>query len=273
MSVLKVCTVLGAVILTAPFAFAQSDGPSALPEAVGRADIIFLGEFHDNPQHHRRQADWVEILQPAGIVFEMLTSDQAAKATVPMRRDEGALKDALEWEASGWPDFAMYYPIFAAAPNAEVFGAAVPRQELRSIMKADLSEVAAEQGFHGLGLEAALPEDQQNTREALQRDAHCGALPENLLAGMVNMQRVRDASLARSALAALERVGGPVVVITGNGHARLDWGAPFLISQAAPDISVFALGQGEEGIAPAGRFDAFADAQSVARADPCAAFK
>jgi hypothetical protein len=36
-----------------------------------------------------------------------------------------------------------------------------------------------------------------------------------------------------------------VVIITGNGHARTDWGVPALLAVAAPDVTVFALGQFE----------------------------
>ena len=70
----------------------------------------------------------------------------------------------------------------------------------------------------------------------MQMDAHCGALPEEMLGGMVEAQRLRDAALAEGVLAALAESSGPVVVITGNGHARLDWGAPRMLERARPDI-------------------------------------
>jgi uncharacterized iron-regulated protein len=62
------------------------------------------------------------------------------------------------------------------------------------------------------------------------------------------------------------------VVITGNGHARADWGAPAFIAYAAPDVPVFTLAQGEEGREVQGLFDLTLDATAPARGDPCAAF-
>ena len=46
------------------------------------ADIVFLGEIHDNPAHHAEQARLIENLEPSAYVLEILTSQQAA--AVPM---------------------------------------------------------------------------------------------------------------------------------------------------------------------------------------------
>jgi hypothetical protein len=80
------------------------------------------------------------------------------------------------------------------------------------------------------GLTEALDPDEQAAREAEQQEAHCNALPEEILPGFVEAQRLRDAALAEAALAALADTGGPVVVVTGNGHARADWGVPALLA-------------------------------------------
>jgi uncharacterized iron-regulated protein len=263
----------GAVLCAAPFSVADTRDLLAPPDAALTADVVFIGEQHDNPTHHDLQASWVEALQPKAIVFEMLTEEQAAKIAPANRMDEGALESALEWEASGWPDFAMYHPIFTAATDAEVVGAGVPRARLKALMQEDLSLVMEPESAKRFGLDRPLPQDQQQAREALQRDAHCNALPEEVLPRMVSVQRLRDATLAEAALDALERLGPPVVVITGNGHAREDWGAPFLLHMAAPELSVFSLGQGEAGEMPTGGFDAVLDGPPVDRGNPCDAFK
>lgn len=109
--------------------------------------------------------------------------------------------------------------------------------------------------------------------------AHCDALPIEMLPMMVDIQRLRDARLAETALSAYADLGGPVVVITGNGHARRDWGAPALVERAAGEVTVAALGQGEtsgdaEGMdAPDGSFDLVEDAAPAERDDPCEDFQ
>lgn len=246
---------------------------SEIPEAARKADVVFLGEQHDNPAHHAVQARWVAELKPTVLVFEMLTEEQASNVTEENRLDETLLGDSLDWENSGWPDFGMYFPIFMAAPDAMILGAAVPREQLIRSMKEGAKDVLDAEQSERFGLLTPLPADQLEQRISLQRDAHCDALPEDLLPGMVEVQRLRDAVLARAAAQGIDDFGGPVVVITGNGHARDDWGAPFLLRQAAPDLDVFTLGQGESGRAPDGGFGFVLDGPSVDRGDPCDAFK
>jgi uncharacterized iron-regulated protein len=216
---------------------------------------------------------WVSVLKPAALVFEMLTEDQAARITEENRGDPDELGRVLEWREAGWPDFAMYHPIIAAAPQAAIYGAAVPRETLGEAMQADLADIIGAEEAARFGLDAPLPDDELQQRLDLQRAAHCDALPEELLPRMISVQRLRDAALARAALDALETVGAPVVVITGNGHAREDWGAPYLLRTAEPGVSVFSLGQGEAGRMPDGTFGATIDGLATDRGDPCDAFR
>lgn len=237
------------------------------------ADVVFLGELHDNAEHHARQAAYVADLAPSALVFEMLTPAQADLVTPYLVADEAALEAALGWNDSGWPDFSMYYSIFAAAPEAPVFGAAIPRDRARASMQDGVAAV-----FRGdataFGLSDPLEAEEQDTRQALQLAAHCDSMPEEMLPVMVDIQRLRDAELAFSALQALEVYGAPVVVITGNGHARLDWGAPVYVRAADPSVTVAALGQGEDGAdAPSGAFDLVETSAPAERGDPCAAFR
>lgn len=252
--------------------FALAETKDVTPVEARQAAVVFLGEQHDNPAHHAVQAAWVKDLGATSVVFEMLTADQASAVTRENRVDRAALEAALDWSTSGWPDFAMYYPIFNAAPEAVVFGAGVPRARLRAAMTADLSSVLGAAAAQRFGIDKPLPPEQQKSREALQRAAHCDALPEELLPKMVSVQRLRDAALAQAALQAYEELGGPVVVITGNGHARTDWGAPYILQQAAPDLAIFSLGQGEAGRMPNGSFEGTVDGPAVDRGDPCDAF-
>ncbi len=267
-----VLAALGAATLTAPFVVISRADATGLPDAALTAQVVFLGEQHDNPAHHALQADWVEVLQPTAIVFEMLTPEQTQAVTAENRGGATSLEAALGWEASGWPDFAMYFPIFEAAPEAAILGAAVPRDRVMAVMQEDLAGLVEPEVALRFGLDQPLAEDEQAAREDLQRVAHCDALPENLLPRMVSVQRLRDTSLAQAALDGLERYGPPVVVITGNGHAREDWGAPFLLAKAAPALSIFSLGQGEAGGTPSGGFDFVVDGPAVDRGDPCDAF-
>ncbi len=259
-------------------AFAAICGPGLAqeaPEKTPEADIVILGEVHGNPDHHRWQAESVAALQPAAIVFEMLLPEQAAAVTPAVRDDPEALEAALGWEARGWPDFALYHPIFVAAPDALIVAGDVPRDRVRAAISDGAASVFAatfDADPAAFALGTPLPTDEQAAREALQATAHCDALPEAMLPGMVEAQRLRDAALARAALQAHADTGGPVAVITGTGHARTDWGVPALLAIAAPQLSVLAVGQVESDPGADAPFDLVRVTDPVPRDDPCAAF-
>lgn len=237
----------------------------SLPEA----DVLFLGEVHDNPVHHANQALVLRTIGAAAVVFEMLTPENATKITSDLLNDQEALGQVLGWQQSGWPDFDMYYPIFAASSGAEIYGAQVSRSSAReAVMGGDVAAVFGADA-ELFGLSRALPENRQAEREAKQMVAHCDALPEHMLPGMVLAQRLRDATLARAAAEALEATGGPVAVITGNGHARTDWGASALMPEGISVLSVGQLEAAPEGTQP---YDLWLVTEAAEREDPCAAF-
>ncbi|SNT18611.1 ChaN family lipoprotein [Tropicimonas sediminicola] len=259
--------------LLASQAFAADVGSVKLFDPGG-APVVILGEVHDNPAHHANQAEVVASIQPAALVFEMFTPEQAATANGMTREDGAALAEALAWSETGWPDFSLYHPILLAAPEARIYGAAVAREELMEAMGSSAAEVFGDEAVrYGLG---PLPEAEQAEREAMQMEAHCNALPEEMLGGMVEAQRLRDARFSETTLVALEETGGPVAVITGNGHARRDWGMPAYLAAAAPELRVVTLGQFEAPFdAASGEVphDAWLVTEPAEREDPCAVFR
>ncbi|WP_240453832.1 ChaN family lipoprotein [Chachezhania antarctica] len=252
-----------------PALAAEAFDPSG-NDALQAADIVILGEHHDNPHHHARQAELIARVQPKAVVWEMLTAPDALLITGDLIADKAALRAALEWDASGWPDFDLYYPVFHAARDAQHFGAEIPRAALMDVYREGASAVLPSAARFRLA--EPLPESEQREREAMQKAAHCDMLPDDQLPAMVEVQRARDASLADASLRALETTGGPVVVIAGNGHARSDWGVPAALALVQPALKIFALGQSEDGHI-LGPYDAVADSPGVEREDPCASLR
>lgn len=255
-----------AVILAPTSALSFDTTPSADDLALmADADVVIVGETHDNPAHHAVQAGIVAALDPPALVIEMLTPDQVAE----LEKDKPGY--SAGWQNAGWPDYAMYLPVFSAS-EAKIFGAAVPRD----VARASYSDGVAAH-FDGddalFGLDQPLPKDQHDQRLDLQFAAHCEAMPRVALGGMIEVQRLRDATLAKVTLEALDATGNPVVIITGNGHARSDWGVPAALKLARPGLNVVSIGQAEDGLAPEGGFDLIYDAPGVDRPDPCDTFK
>jgi uncharacterized iron-regulated protein len=237
--------------------------------AVAQAgfDVVVLREVHDNPAHHAEQARILTEIAPRAVVWEMITPEGAARLAGMDLADGAAVAEVLDWTARGWPDFAMYHAVMLAAPGAVHLGAEWGRADVLRAMEEGAAAVIG----GGWGLGPLEPEDQA-AREEEQAAAHCGALPAEMLAGMVEVQRLRDAGMARAAVEALEAHGGPVAVITGTGHARADVGVPAAIRAARPEVTVWALGQLEVEPGPGAPFDAVNVTAPVDRPDPCAVF-
>lgn len=264
-------------LAAAPTGAAAEQIPASRLQSLPDADIVILGELHDNPYHHANQAAATAAIAPAALVFEMLTPELAARAAGIDRSDAGALAQALSWEARGWPDFEMYHPIFEAAPQARIFGGDLPRSEIRRALDEGAEAIfAARHGVQAAqvwGLDRPLPPEQQAERENAQARAHCDAMPEDLLPGMVAAQRLRDAVLAHSVTLAHAQTGGPVVLITGNGHARTDRGVPRKLARGAPSLGVLAIGQLESEPDSEPPYDLWLVTPGIERGDPCAAFE
>ncbi|PWK59340.1 putative iron-regulated protein [Roseicyclus mahoneyensis] len=262
---------LGGLAAFATDAAAQATAQDVVAAAEG-AQIVILGEVHDNPGHHAVQAEVMAGLGPSAIVFEMISAEGAARVTPDVATDPVRLADLLDWANSGWPDFAFYAPLFAFGAEVPIYGAQIDRNAAQGAFAEGAAAVFTGDAAR-FGLEQPLPAEEQEAREAEQLAAHCDALPPEILPGFVEAQRLRDAALAEAALAALAAHGAPVVIITGTGHARRDWGVPAVLAVAAPGTTVFSLGQFE--VAPQGDvpFDLWALSDPVDRPDPCAGFR
>jgi uncharacterized iron-regulated protein len=210
------------------------------------ADYLLLGESHDNADHHLLQARVLEVLIAMGrrpaVVFEMIGADmqgridRLAAASPGGPLDPQAVREAVEWDESGWPDWSLYEPIFRTALDARlpIVAAGLPRRLAREIArgKAELDPALVERHR----LDRPLPPE---IHEGLVEDlaeAHCGHLPRHAIDPMVLIQRARDASMAD----ALERAGAKhgAVLIAGKEHVRADRGVPAYLRGRGLDRNV-----------------------------------
>jgi uncharacterized iron-regulated protein len=211
---------------------ARDADPAALARLVAAravgAQVVYLGESHDNPRHHADQARVLEAMLVGGarpaLAFEMLAQDQqpAVDAAMLETADSAALAKRLEWALRGWPDFEMYRPLFDLARRYRltVIALDLPRPAVRRIA--------------GEGLAALAPGERSRVASRLARDdnreggiareietAHCGLLPAAAVPRMVEAWHARNVTMAERIVQefgqGLERAA-QVVVIVGRGH-------------------------------------------------------
>lgn len=210
-----------------------------LMQKLADARLVLLGEQHDNPDHHALQAQVIDAIVARGrkpaLVFEML--DVSAQPTIDRVRaerpgDVDAIAAAVAWDESGWPSWALYRPLFAAAVRAGLpivaagLGPEASMQLARQGAAAHDPELARR-----FGLAQPLAPELHAALRAEMREAHCGLLPDAMLDAMVVVQRARDARLAERMHAAAATADG-AVLIAGSGHARTDRGVPAALERA-----------------------------------------
>ena len=253
-----------------PRAAIASDITAAVA-AVEGADFIAIGERHDNPGHHRLQAELVAALSPAGLAFEMIP--QAKEELVNRLRADGVsreeLGEGLEWEASGWSDWPLYAAILEAAPEAYVAGGGLARADLGAVYSKGAAGIGEALAVR-YGLAEPVPEATRTAMLDEQYAAHCEMIEREKLGAMVEVQRAWDAAYAEAWHRAGIAGGGRSVLICGNAHARLDRGAPAYLSRAFPEAKIASIGMLEDGEdEPEGQFTVTLSAPSPQRQDPC----
>jgi len=258
------------------------DDPAAVARLVAAraldAQVVYLGESHDNPHHHVNQAQVLESLLAGGarpaLAFEMLSRDQqpAVNEAMAPGADPAALVARLKWQERGWPDFAMYRPLFDLARRygLPVLALDLDQPTVRRIAKTGLAALPADERS---GLASRL-EPNTGRDAALARGidvAHCGLLPASAVPFMVDAWHARNVTMARHIVQALERVP-QVVVIVGRGHQD-PGGLPDQVEALRPGTRQLIL-----DLVEAGSEEALTVAEgrivwprpAVERPDPCA---
>ena len=213
---------------------------------LARAEFVLLGEKHDNPDHHRLQAEVLRALIAAGrrpaVGFEMFSVDDAGAITNHLARaprDAAGLGAAVNWQNSGWPEWAMYQPIAEAAlaANLKIIATNLPLAAARKMSRDGLALEPSVQ--RDLGLDRPLSAAMAAAMGADIRKSHCGYGSAEMIQTMVQVQRARDAQMAQSLIAAATPDGA--VLIAGAGHVRGDYGIPIHLAAKAPGKEVVSL--------------------------------
>lgn len=261
---------------------------------LATARVVLLGETHDNAEHHALQHRVLRKILAAGVrpalVMEQFdTAHQDALAKAQRDAELGALHrgspsdpDALaaagRLDRRGW-EWGFYRPLVATALEFRlpVIAGNLARDDARRVMQQGFGAI---EGARALGLPPAFTSEQSAaiTRDIV--DGHCGMLPAERAQPMVAAQQARDAVMADAIVRNAER---GAVLIAGAGHVRRDVGVPtYLTARGVPSLAIGfvetpASAGGDDAAklaAAAGRrFDYVWLTGTVARSDPCAAFR
>ncbi|WP_427914312.1 ChaN family lipoprotein [Ramlibacter sp. MMS24-I3-19] len=211
-------------------------GPSV--DKLLPADLLLVGEQHDDAGHQVRHRDLVQALavrdKLAAVAIEM-AEQGSSTAGLPREADDSTVRASLRWDEAAWP-WQPYAPAIMAAVRAgvPVLGANLPRDRVRAAMQDE-------------SLDSTLdPASLEAQRDAV-RTGHCDLLPEAQLAPMARVQIARDRMMARTLVAAAVP-GQTVLLLAGAGHVDPALGVP---RHLPPSLTVRSLVLGPTGAAPA----------------------
>ena len=211
-------------------------------------DVILLGETHDNAQHHQLQARVIDALLEQKIypiiAFEMLNQNQQEsiqKFQNQKDQDTDNFAEIVNWEKTGWPEWSLYRPVFAAAieNNLTIIAANLNSKQIRKVIKQGAEVLSSE-------YQSLLKKYQYDAtlKKQLKQDilsAHCDMLPEKMLDPMLLGQQTRDIAMTMAIQKGLTSTDDKVVLIAGSGHTRTDYGIPYYLHSENPAAKIVSI--------------------------------
>jgi uncharacterized iron-regulated protein len=238
---LRLKALLGAVLLAGLAGCEQLSPMLMPPPPAGSAEVLLMGEQHDQPDHQRQIATEVQSLiaqgRLAALVLEMAESGRDTSQVFRIST-ENDVRQALDWDDRGWP-WAVYGPavMMAVRAGVPVLGGNLPRSQMRQVM-ADAR------------LDSQLAEPVRSRIARAVEEGHCGMLKAEQVPAMVRGQTARDRRMAETVLLARTKAGGGQVVLlhAGEQHVARDRGVPLHLAELGVPVGqmhVVAFGDGD----------------------------
>lgn len=248
---------------------------------AAQAEALLLGETHDNTEHHRLQEGILRNRLALGarpaLLMEQFDVDQQDAIDEARRANRDLAPLMRGWV---WPDYAQLVAI-ANKARIPLLAANLPRTATRPIVREGYSTLPDGTAQH-LALDPVWDDAREKYMARVIDESHCGKITPQLRDGLVRAQRLRDATLADSAVGKLD---AGIVFVLGRGHARRDVGVPRYLEARRPGTRVLSIGfvevasnntdptqyetENVGGIAP---YDIIWFTPRAERADPCRAF-
>jgi uncharacterized iron-regulated protein len=258
-----------------------------LEQQLADARFVLLGETHDHPDHHRLQGELIASLlegerKGPAVAYEMLDPDRQADIdafAVTGNTAVDAFAELVDWEHSGWPEWALYRPAFAPVIDAKlpILAAQFTRNQSKRFVTEGLGMLDPAT-VSRYGLDKPLDGELQAMWLDEMFASHCDMVPRDQLGGMVEIQRIRDAIMADAMLRGAE-ARGQVVLVAGTGHTRNVAVPRLLLMTGVTEAQIVSVGfvavDGErlEAHDYGDDHDVLVFTPGVEREDPCAAMR
>ena len=203
-----------------------------LMDQLESVPLVFVGENHDNPEHHLIQ---VQVLQGLMARYNVRTvameffhrPDQGIiDEYMKGEMDETAFLEKIQWSKSWGFPYHFYRPLIVQIreKNGVLLAVNVPREVVKKVARSGLAGLSEE-------------ERGQVAREIDLNNKEHRAYMENIFGGhshhgiqhfdsFYEAQCVWDETMAETIADYLKNYPGPMVVFSGNGHIVNKFGIP-----------------------------------------------
>lgn len=229
----------------------QTDVQLTNPELVQKLasyPVIFIGEKHDNPDHHSIEAYLIHKLvdHQTTVVFEMLDDrHQPVLAQLTANLSLEQLKQKLNWGEHNWPwqDYGFLFQQVLQQQGQLKAGNISPGQ-MMAIYTEGVEVLDQRKRFASI---AITQKTLSQPLLALIDESHCHKMDTEQLQPMVTIQLAKDASMA---FALMSTTSPKKIMLSGGIHARKDIGIPQHLPAELSSITVLLIEVESERLAP-----------------------
>jgi uncharacterized iron-regulated protein len=219
------------------------------------ADVIYLGEQHDQVEHHRLQLLVLDSLVESGlnpaIGFEIFPVERTSTLMNYTQRKssphqatsaysaEDWLRGELGWQGEDNVNWQHYGPLLMKAREHKLtaFGADLNRSIRSRVSKHGIEGLTAveRQLIHSTNFS---DDHYRKLMYARFKAAHCGWGSDDYLSRLYDNWLARNDTMARALVTTAQaEEGRPVVLITGAGHVQFNMGVYERVGHLAPQLN------------------------------------
>ncbi len=201
--------------------------------ALSGCDVIFVGESHDNPEHHLIQVQILQALADRagdhlaiGMEFFQRWQQEAIDQYLQGVISEDTFLDAVNWKESWGFDYFLYRPLMLLSKERglRVLALNAPSGIVRKVARSGLSGLTVEERDQ-IAKEIDLTNEAHRAyvREAFEGHEHTDL---KQFERFYEAQSVWEETMAETISRHLTSSGGRMVIFSGNGHIAHKFGIP-----------------------------------------------
>ncbi len=212
----------------------------ALISELRAKDLIFVGEVHDNPEHHLMEVQILQALTdrygPLTVAMEFFdtTKQPVLDRYVENHSGETAFLQEVDWRKSWAFPYYFYRPLVmtAKANGNRIMGINAPIHIVRKVARSGLDSLTPEERDHVA--------DQIDLGNAAHRDYLKEVYEDHPKSSLKNFEHFYQAqcvwedTMAENIAQHIRTAGGKTVVFAGNGHIIQGFGIPDRVSWRTP---------------------------------------